>query len=183
MGFWSNLFGKNTESRNLGPYNEDYRNNSFNSLFAADTVNKIAVTERTALQLSTVYACVKIIAESQASVPKNIFKAKPNGDSMIAAKSFAQKVLKRPNEFMTAYNCDMAMTYALCLRGNAFSYIERDGNGRPLNLWPLHPDRIGYEVKDRKVYYIVDGKERVESKDMLHFRGLTKDGVCYICLF
>jgi HK97 family phage portal protein len=80
---------------------------------------------------------------------------------------------------MTSFEFRELLVGHLCLRGNAYCFIERDG-GEVVALWPLHPDKVTVEVSGRELVYKHqnDGIEKVYSMgDILHIRGLSSDGI------
>lgn len=178
MGFWSNLFSK-SEERAISVDNDlrgqDYTGVSF--LSTAEGVGSIPINEKTALRLSAVWACVRIKANQLATLPYNFYVRDSKGDSVIAVNSAAQKLIKKPNEWMSSFDWKFAMVAAYMLHGNGYSYIKRDGNFKPIELTPIHPDRVEPKIKDNKLVYILDGTTEIEAANMLHFRGFTMDGL------
>lgn len=80
---------------------------------------------------------------------------------------------------MTSFELRELLVGHLCLRGNAYCFIERDG-GEVAALWPLHPDKVKVEVSGRELVYKHqnDGVEKPYSMaDILHIRGLSDDGI------
>lgn len=141
------------------------------------TPNQIKITEKTALSLSAVWASVKIPSESLASVPRGVYYKDNKGNSILAVNSNAQRVLMKPNPFMNAYTWQLCMGYSYRLKGNAYSQIARDDNNTPLELIPIHPDRVQIRLENGEIIYDVDnGKVIIKAADMLHFKGLTSDG-------
>jgi HK97 family phage portal protein len=85
----------------------------------------------------------------------------------------------QPNPIMTSLELRELLMGHLCLRGNAFCWIERY-SGEVVALWPLHPDRVTVEVDGRELVYTHqhDGQEKkYRMGDILHLRGLSSDGI------
>lgn len=142
-----------------------------------DTVNSTPITEKSSLQLSAVWACVNRLSQSLASVPVNAYLKQKNGDSIISDSNF-QQILKHPNKFINRYDFISFIVFSRSLHGNGYAFIDRDGNGFALNLMPLHPKRVDVKVElGEVVYYIDNNKTPVLAEDMLHFKGLSSDGV------
>jgi len=144
------------------------------------TSSGIKVTETVALGIPAVYACIRVLAESIASLPLITYERMPNGDKQ-RAKGFSLYPLlhDQPNPLMTSLELRELLVGHLCLRGNAYCLIERDA-GEVVALWPLHPDKVTVEVDGRELIYVYrsDGPEKKHRMDdILHIRGLSSDGI------
>jgi phage portal protein BeeE len=102
----------------------------------------IDVHETTAMQSVAVYACVKVLAETMASLPLPVYKRLPAGKEMATQHPLFRLLHDFPNREMTASDFRQTMMTHLLLWGNAYAEIERDNAGRPIALWPLRPDRM-----------------------------------------
>lgn len=177
MGLFS--FFSRTEKR-AADVNSDLQGRDFNGISFLNLnqgVGNIPVTESTALRLSTVWACVRIKANQIGTVPFNFYKRDTKGDSLVASQIAAQLVMKRPNQYMTAFDFKFAMMAAKMLHGNGYANIVRDGNKMPVELIPLHPSRVEPKIENNRLVYIIDKKDRIQPEDMLHFKGVTLDGI------
>jgi HK97 family phage portal protein len=155
----------------------DFTGNAFLNLNLG--VGSIPVNESSALRLSAVWACVKIKSNQLATLPFNFYIRDQKGDSIVAAVSAAQKVMKKPNPYMSAFDFKFAMMAAKMLHGNGYANIKRDGNGQPVGLIPVHPDRVEPKIVNGELVYILDKdtKMTIQAMDMLHFKGLSLDGL------
>jgi HK97 family phage portal protein len=145
-----------------------------------ETSSGINITESVVLGIPAVYACVRVLTEAIASLPLITYERFPNGDKE-RARSFSlfRLLHDQPNPLMTSFELRELLVGHLCLRGNAYCFIERDG-GEVVALWPLHPDRVTVEVQGRELVYKHqnDGQEKIyPMADILHIRGLSSDGV------
>ena len=109
------------------------------------TDSGIRVSEMTALQVGTVFACVNVISDGVSSLPLHVYqRAKISGraSKTLALDSPMYKIVHtEPNPEMTsAVFFKVAMIHAL-LWGNSYSEIERDGSGQICGLWPRNPAR------------------------------------------
>ena len=140
----------------------------------------INVTGTMALGIPAVYACIRVLAESIASLPLITYKRLPNGDKQRAGDFSLYPLLHdQPNPLMTSLELREFLVGHLCLRGNAYCLIERE-LGEVVALWPLHPDRVTVEVDGRELVYTYqnDGQEKkYKMADILHIRGLSSDGI------
>ncbi len=145
------------------------------------TSSGINVTETVALGIPAVYACIRVLAESIASLPLITYERLPDGDKQRATGFSLYPLLHdQPNPIMTSLELRELLMGHLCLRGNAFCLIERV-SGEVVALWPLHPDRIKVEVENRELVYTYqspEGPEKIYAmQDILHIRGLSSDGI------
>lgn len=139
-------------------------------------VGKIDVNETSALRLSAVWACVRTISNSLATLPSNYYQRDSKGNSIIAINIAGQKVIKNPNEYMSSFSFKIAMIIAKLLHGNGYAFINRDTNGWPTSIIPIHPSRVEVKAEKGEVFYLVDSK-RYEATDILHFKGPSIDGL------
>jgi HK97 family phage portal protein len=145
-----------------------------------ETSSGIPITESVVLGIPAVYACIRVLTEAIAALPLITYERFPNGDKERARGFSLFRLLHdAPNPLMTSFELRELLVGHLCLRGNAYCFIERDG-GEVVALWPLHPDRVTVEVSGRELVYKHqnDGTEKVYAMaDILHIRGLSSDGV------
>jgi len=140
------------------------------------------VTETTALQLSAVWAAVRVIAETTASLPFGVYeRLAPRGRREIEDHSATRLLHERPNEFMTPIVFRETLLSHVLLWGNAWARIKRDGGGRPLAAYPLLPDRTRTVINDAgRMMHVTDedGIQRAYSdEDVLYVPGLGFDGL------
>jgi HK97 family phage portal protein len=146
----------------------------------AETSSGIPMNEKTALGIPAVYACIRVLTEAIASLPLLTYERFANGDRERARDFSLFRLLHdAPNPLMTSFELRELLVGHLCLRGNAYCYIERE-NGEVVALWPLHADRVTVEVSGRELVYKHqnDGTEKIyPMSDILHIRGLGADGI------
>lgn len=141
------------------------------------------VTEQTAIQISTVYACVRVIAETIASLPMNVYEAKNDGTKQIAANHPLQHLLHdAPNAEMTSFTWREQMLTQLLLQGNSYSQIVRSGKSDILSIYPLISADMSVDRTDSGQltyeYKISDGSTvMLDPSEVLHIPGLGFDGV------
>jgi len=109
----------------------------------SETSSGAHVSPATALTLSTIYACVKILADTSASLPLQVYKQiQPKGKEL-AREHYLYKLLHdKPNPFQTSFKWRHLMMTHKCLWGAGISEIEWDKNGYPIALWPIPPWRV-----------------------------------------
>ncbi|MEI9477393.1 MAG: phage portal protein, partial [Deltaproteobacteria bacterium] len=111
------------------------------------------ITETVVMGIPAVYACIRVLAESIAALPLITYERMDNGDRE-RARDFSLYPLLHdaPNPLMTSFELRELLVGHLCLRGNAYTFIEREG-GEVGALWPLHPDKVTVEVSGRELVY------------------------------
>ncbi len=183
MGFLKGIFKKRDALKN-STSGSAYR--FFNGMSSAGK----HVNERTAMQTSAVYACVRVISESVASLPLHLYKYDEHGGKEKAIKHSLYYLLHdAPNPEMTAYSFfETALTHLL-LWGNFYSQIIRNGKREIVALYPLLPDRmrVDRDSKGQLYYeYTVSKDDAPINKgssvilhpdDVLHVPGLSFDGL------
>ncbi|MEX6159632.1 phage portal protein [Providencia manganoxydans] len=143
------------------------------------------VTADKAMQLSTVWACVRLLSESISTLPIKIYQSRSDGSRTLAKEHPVYRLLcKQPNIEMTPSRFMLMVVASLCLRGNSF--IEKKYIGPKLvALDPLLPQNMVVkrnEASGMLEYKYTDPftkKERiVPIKNMMHIRGFGMDGIC-----
>jgi len=142
------------------------------------------VTVDSALQLSAVFACVRLVSETVSTLPLKLYKANADGSSSLARNHPLYNVLcSSPNYEMTQSRFLLFIVVSIVLWGNSFTEIIRSANGkRIISLDPLLPQNM--QVIRNKVsgaleyFYTVDGVRRqINEKDIMHIRSFGIDGV------
>lgn len=139
------------------------------------------VNESTAMQTTAVYACVRILAETVASLPLYTYVNTESGKEKARGHPLYTLLSDSPNSEMTSFVFRETLMGHLLLWGNSYAQIIRDGRGKVLALYPLLPDKM--EVKrneNGEIYYSYhsDGKDHhLRNTDVLHIPGLGFDGL------
>jgi len=142
-----------------------------------------------ALRVATVYACVRVIAETIASLPVGLFQRLDDGGKRrILDSELLDLVRYTPNRYQTSFEWREQIMSHLLLRGNAYiEIVRRDRDGRPLELNVLNPDDMtvtGGEYGAVYTYKPSASGEKVfkqdsptQPKPILHFKGLSMDSL------
>ncbi len=149
-----------------------------------------AVNERTAMQMTAVYAAVRILAEGVASLPLHVYRRGENGDRSKAEDMNLFYLLHdKPNPEMTSFIFREALMCHLLLFGNAYAQVLRNGRGEVAALYPLLPNKMSVErdEKGQLFYrYIRNDSEQptmqgntviLMPSEVLHIPGLGFDGL------
>jgi HK97 family phage portal protein len=145
------------------------------------------VTPDTALSLSAVYACVRVLTDSVSTLPFQMYRNKANGGKTQIRDHWLYRLFaKRPNDYQNPMEFRAMMQGHLALRGNAFAYIVANNKGEVTDLHPIHPDRVTIEVLSNAAtgpnwrYRVKnqDGGETIIARsDMFHVKGLSPDAI------
>lgn len=153
------------------------------ALDGGSTYAGVSVTEQTALRMSAVWGCVRILSESMASLPLILYRRDGDGKSRATDHPLYSILHDMPNPEMTAYTFRVVMMAGLCLLGNAYAEIERDRLGRVIALWPVPLDQYTVtQVRESgailyKLRKSADGTEiRMPAERMYHVMGLSTNG-------
>jgi HK97 family phage portal protein len=181
MGFFSffdRLRGPNASGGDRSPWGD-----FFFEPVSARTSSGMRVSPDSALRLAAVYACVRVLSESMASLPLVIYQRRADGGKDKVTDHWLYRLLaKRPNRFQNPFEWREMLQGHLALRGNAYNQIITNAKGEVVELMPLHPDRIRLELlpSGEYRYRFTDrfGTESILPRgEVWHLRGLSSDGL------
>ncbi len=140
------------------------------------------VNAQSAIQLSTVYACVRVISETAASLPLGVYEATDDGSQKATDHSLYFLLHDEPNSEMTSFVLREVMLAHLLLYGNSYCQILRSGRNQITELYPLLPDHMEVD-RDKNgtltyTYSTSTGQRVIMApEEVLHIPGLGFDGV------
>lgn len=183
------LFKNRKKSRDA-PKVEDRTVGSSFTFFMGNSSSGKSVTERSAMQMTAVYACVRILSEAVAGLPLHFYRYKEDGSKEKAIDSNLYHLLHdEPNPEMSSFVFRETLMTHLLLWGNAYAQIIRNGKGEIIALYPLMPNKMQVDRDESgKLYYTYTRSEgeantmqgssvTLEPKDVLHIPGLGFDGL------
>ena len=192
MGFMEWLFGQPPdmkEETKLPEVRDDIKDSGTVFVFGRANSGE-TVDEKTALQIATVYACVRLLAESVAQLPLHLYKVtEPDGQEKAKDHPLYKILYREPNPEMTSFSFWEAVMTHLLLWGNAYAQVVRDGKNGVLCLYPLLPENVEIDRTDNgEIYYIyhayTNEKPGETNKDIifrrdeiLHIPGLSFNGL------
>jgi HK97 family phage portal protein len=162
-------------------------NTSFNSYFQSSSSFGRAsstgdgVTFERALQLSVVFSIIRVISEDLASLSYNIIHNK-DGENLIDKDYYLNRLINKPNEISSGFHFREAMAMNVVGRGNAYGRIYWDNRGRAAEIEQIENDRVQVEVtrvngRKQIFYHIAGDSMPLMAYEMLHYKGLSTDGV------
>jgi HK97 family phage portal protein len=161
------------------------------SFFFGGTTAGKPVNEHTAMQMTAVYSCVRILAETLAGLPLHVYKYNDSGGKEKYLKHPLYKLLHdEPNPEMTSFTFRETLMSHLLLWGNAYAQIIRNARGEVIALYPLMPNKMTVDRdKNGRLFYLYQrsiedaptlGKDSLvylDPSDVLHIPGLGFDGL------
>lgn len=181
--FLSSLFRTRDKPQNY------YISTDFRYLFGPSTSGKM-VNEFTAMQTTAVYACVRILAETLAALPLQLYRYTPGGKERVYDHPLYHLLHDEPNPEMTSFIFRETLMSHLLIWGNAYAQIIRDRLGRVQGLYPLRPDKMTVCRDDRgQIFYLYTktgdenpnvkpyGQVVLQKEEVLHIPGLGFDGL------
>ena len=183
MGIFSGLFRSRDKPQNRTA-------GSSYSFFMGNSTSGKPVTERSAMQMTAVYSCVRILSEALASLPVHLYRYRSDGGKEKAIDHPLYRLLHdEPNPEMSSFVFRETLMTHLLLWGNAYAQVIRNGKGEVVALYPLMPNRMTVDRDGRgQLYYkyttTSDDAPTMEGttvylspSDVLHVPGLGFDGL------
>lgn len=161
------------------------------SFFFGNTSAGKPVNEHTAMQMTAVYSCVRILSETLAGLPLHVYKYNESGGKEKNLKHPLYKLLHdEPNPEMTSFAFRETLMGHLLLWGNAYSQIIRNARGEVIALYPLMPNKMTVDRDSKgRLFYLYsrtsddaptlgnDSQVYLAPSDVLHIPGLGFDGL------
>lgn len=162
---------------------------AYRFFFGGSTAGK-NVTERSSMQMTAVYSCVRVLAEAVAGLPLHLYKYTDSGGKDKALEHPLYFLLHdEPNPEMTSFVFRETLMTHLLLWGNAYAQLIRNGRGEVVGIYPLMPNRVSVNRDDKgNIYYkylrgLEDAHLNKENEvillhsEVLHIPGLGFDGL------
>lgn len=183
MGILSGLFRSRDKPKNSTV------GSSYRFFYGQSSAGK-CVSERSAMQMTAVYACVRILSEAVAGLPLHLYRYNSGGSKEKALEHPLYFLLHdEPNPEMTSFAFRETLMTHLLLWGNAYAQIIRNGKGDVVALYPLMPNRMAVDRdKNGNLYYQYNTSSddartmkgatvRLSPYEVLHIAGLGFDGL------
>jgi HK97 family phage portal protein len=167
----------------FGQMRENPYTSGFSSWGGVPTKSGASISEANAMQLSVVWACVKILSEDTASLPLILYRRTPNGGKERATDHPLYSLMHdQPNPEMTAFSFREAYMSHLLTWGNAYAEKIIVKSGAVVGLWPITPNRVMvYRDTDKQLAYRISvptgGTVDLPKNQILHTPGLGFNGL------
>lgn len=142
-----------------------------------------------ALKEATYFTCIKIMSESIAKIPCYLVQETDKGNVRLKSENLYEKLVLRPNPYMTAIDFWKALEINRHHRGNGCAFIEKDTRGNVLNLWPIELQHliiddaglISSKMKNKiLVEYTQTGNSAINYcayDEIIHLKSFSSDGI------
>ena len=161
------------------------------SFLSGGTTSGKTVNATTAMQMTAVYSCVRILSEAVAGLPLHLYQYNDSGGKEKALDHPLYRLLHdSPNEEMTSFIFRETLMGHLLLYGNAYAQIIRNARGEVIALYPLMPNKMEVDRDTRgRLFYLYtrsqddalgkgrDSQVTLTPTDVLHIPGLGFDGL------
>lgn len=135
-------FGGKTKNKTAG---------SAYTFFLGSTTTGKSVTERSAMQMTAVYSCVRILSEAVAGLPIHVYRYTKDGGKEKAINHPLYRLLHdEPNPEMTSFVFRETLMTHLLLWGNAYAQIIRNGKDEVIALYPLMPNKMTVDRDEKR---------------------------------
>ena len=183
MGMFSGLFRSRDKPQNRTA-------GSGYTFYMGGTTAGKTVTERSAMQMTAVYSCVRILAEAIAGLPLHVYRYTKDGGKEKAIDHPLYLLLHdEPNPEMSSFVFRETLMTHLLLWGNAYAQIIRNGKGEVVALYPLMPNKMTvdrdsngqlyytYQRSNEEAHTMEGSSVKLKPSDVLHIPGLGFDGL------
>jgi HK97 family phage portal protein len=152
----------------------------FDALGAKSAASGVSVTPENALDVTAVWAAVRMISSTLATLPLVTYRRTDGGKERAPGHPNYRLLHDRPNPEMSSFVWREMGAAHLLLYGDFFNELERNGKGDVVAIWPLHPVNVRTErlQNGTKVYIVrVDGQDvPLAAENVLHVPGFSLDG-------
>ena len=159
-------------------------NQKLTTILGGQTYTGKAVTERTAMQVTTVWACVRLLAETMGAMPSAIYRAEKSGNATKTDDHPLHEVLvEQPNADMNGLEAREARTANIALRGNQIALIERRSSGDVSSLYPVPYGQVQRKrdsSTDYEMRYGITDRGKLEwypPEKVWHTKGFSFNGL------
>lgn len=135
------------------------------------------ISSEGALNLSAVWACVRILSETVGTLPIHLYKRTEDGRER-QYNHPCHRVLLSPNSYINRFDLMHHLMVSCALWGNGYARIFRDAAYRPCRLKLLHPAEVEplLDTNTDTLYYRLENGEIVANDDIIHVKNLTTNG-------
>lgn len=144
----------------------------------------VPVNPDTAVTVAAVWACIRFVSQTVGVLPWRAMKPGERGGEIAATHPVDWLLHKRPSREWSSFQLRETLVHWAMRWGNGYAEIERDIAGRPMALWPIHPERVEVcrDVDTGELYYEISNgagreKTQLDAIDVFHVRGFGEGPV------
>ena len=138
------------------------------------------VTAQSAMKVSTVFACVRVIANAIARMPLITYRRTKEGRERATDLPLYQLLKLRPHPWMSSFTFRNTLMVNPLLHGNGYAEIVRRGDGRIQSLFPIESPRVTPVIRNEQLVYDVQTDRGIQTllpRDIIHVPGLSFNGL------
>jgi HK97 family phage portal protein len=178
MGLLTSLFRRSLENPST-PLSapDDWLFDSLGSFRASSGVN---VNRETALTYAPYWRCTSLLSGDVAKLPLCVYRVSDAGKEHDKTHPSYRLLRYQASPELMSLQFKRVLTLHAIAEGNGYAYIQRDGAGRPLELWPLSPMKTYPVRENQNLWYVTEvgaRQRKVRAEDMFHLKGLSFDGM------
>lgn len=142
----------------------------------------VSVNESSAMTFSAVWIAVTLIGEALAGMSWNVLRDIVAGKEVVTGHNLHSLLRTRANPDQDSYTARSFVSDCALLWGNGYAEIDRNRQGKPIWLWPIHPSRIKVRrAGDNQIVYEISNEIGEEPKilsqdNMFHIKGPSPNG-------
>lgn len=142
---------------------------------SAATRTGLTVSPEDAMRLTAVFACVRLLSDSVASLPLHLYRRGPAGRERFEDHPLYDVLHCEANPTLSAHGLKQSIMVSLLLYGNFYAVINRNSLGQPVELWPLDPRGVAVNFQNGALTYQTTQVQPglLSSHDVLHVRGMA----------
>lgn len=146
-----------------------------------DTYSGRKVSTQLAMQLTSVFSCVRVLAESVGMLPCSLYEQLESGNKRATKERLHKLLAVKPNNYMTPQELWELLIACLCLRGNFYAY-KVYALGEVVELLPLDPSCVTPKLNNQwepeyQVTFPNGKSETLTQQEIWHVRIFTLDGL------
>ena len=156
-------------------------NNWLNDTVAGKSSSGKTINPNTGLTFTAVYAAIRVLAESIASLPLKVYRRDGSASNTAQSHPIYTLLHDTPSNEQSSYSWRETIMGHVLTYGNGYSEIIRNGAGLPVAIFPIRPDRVQITRIDERIAYVYTGEgnqqRAISADDVIHIAGLGFDGL------
>ena len=145
------------------------------AIFDRGTASGISITQDKSLEISTIYASVRLISDTISTLPVDQFIREDGARRPYRPR---EEWVQRPNMMVDRTTFWQQVMVSLLLDGNTFIHVRRNPDGSVLDMTVLNPHKVRpIRRPDGAVEYRTEYGERVlQADEVLHITEMLMPG-------